>query len=124
MVETRAQDQAQDGLFIVDLRRVEVDASRVSILRRRRVEEERQLRQFFRELGFYTQGGVVASKVYEKRDEKGFHRLYIEVYNAESHFNLVFTLTTEDVEELKQVARVLNALLEEESTLRGYERVV
>jgi hypothetical protein len=117
--------EGEGGFFeVVDLRRVRVrGAPRVSIAPRRDPREG-ELREFFRELGFHTGGATVASKVYEKVVGSSVHRLYIEVYNAEGYFTAVFALSTRDVEELKQVARLLNALLEREAASRGYERVV
>jgi hypothetical protein len=117
MPESKPQARDEEFFDIVDLRRVKVSS-------RRGVERGQELKRFFRELGFYVDGAAVASKIYEKHVESSIHRLFIEVYNAEGCYSAVFAVNTRDVEELKQLVKLFNSILEREATSRGYRRVV
>jgi hypothetical protein len=111
----------EEEFFVVDLRNLR----NLTPKRGGRVSEPRPvLREFLRELGFYTGGGTVGSKVFEKYENSSIERVWIEVYSMEGYYTLVFSLNTRDVAKVKELAPLLNNVLEVFAKKNGYKRVV
>jgi hypothetical protein len=111
----------EEGFFVVgasDLKRLRTSPPR------RASDKEREVREFLAELGFYTGGSTIGSKIYERLVNKRAHRLWLEVTSAEGYFSVVLGLNSTDPREVEEVVEVFNAILEREATSRGYKRVV
>jgi hypothetical protein len=89
--------------------------------------EVTSIRDFFERQLRFKRGSskeVIGSKVYEKEERTWKERVYIEVYNAEGYYTLIFGLNTRDPDKVKYLAELLNSVLEEFAALYGFKRAM
>jgi hypothetical protein len=126
MVETGTTQDSKE-FFVLDhrsLRSLSVAALKRRADKEEFLREEASVKEFLEMLGFYTRGSTVGSKVFEKVEGSSTERLWIEVYNAEGLYTLVFALSTRNVAKVKELASMLNKVLEDLAEKNGYKRVV
>jgi hypothetical protein len=125
MVETKTTQNSSDEFFVLDHRSLRS----LSVALKKKADElkefaESGLKEFLEMLGFYTKGSTVGSKVYERIGNSYIERIWIEVHNAEGLYTVVFAMSTRNTAKIKELATILNRILEDYARAQGFERVV